>query len=385
MSIKVFAMTHKKYDFPEGNTYTPLQVGAKIHEDLGYLKDDSGDNISELNPYFAELSGMYWVWKNVSEYENVGICHYRRYPVNDNNQGMSAAEYEKLLEEYDLITSKLLELPNPYYYGFGKNHNIRDLDLVSETIKKLYPDYYPAYEEIIHGTHTYFGNIIVAPKKLYDEYCAWLFPIFFQVHNIIGDDLVKYDDYHKRVYGFISEILLLVYVKVRNLKAFECKIGMLGEKKETAELKIALADFFKKHDVEGAQKYFEEVIKMRPDVMMEASDITGELKICMQIIATYNFEKDVYEKSIIDYVDDYKTLVHLFETINKTVVRIANNPDEYGFAVESILEKTELFLAVLKQGKKPGQQADVRDFDDFNGYVPTKEALMISGKVTGCL
>lgn len=319
MLTRIYTMTHKKFEVPHSSTYIPMHVGAWNKEDLGYLWDSTGDNISSLNPYFAELTGMYWVWKNVKDCDIVGICHYRRYPVNDLNQGMSANEYEDILEKYDLITSKLLELPNPYYYGFEQNHNIRDLNCVGNAIKELYPEDYKLYEEIVHGNRTYFGNIIVARKALYDEYCNWLFPIFFKVHSEIGLYLDEYDNYHKRVYGFISEILLLVWVRSRNLNPYECKIGMLGEKKETAELKSDLAKYFKEHNHKKAQEYFENVLKSRPDVTMEASDITGELKICMQIISTCNFEEADGKKTVLEYVDDYSDLIKMFSNINRMV------------------------------------------------------------------
>lgn len=374
MSVKIYTMTHKSFDVPPDDTYVPLHVGAEGKSELGYLKDNSGDNISSLNPYFAELSGMYWVWKNVDDVDNVGICHYRRYLVNEQNQGMSAPEYESLLKKYDLITSRQLELPNPYYYGFEKNHNIRDLDLVGEAIKEIHPEDYDIYNETVHGVMTYFGNIMVAKKELYDEYCEWLFPIFFKVHDQIGAELDSYDGYHKRVYGFISEILLLVWVKARKLNPYECKVGMLGEKKETVELKSKLADYFKNHDIDNAQRYFEAVLKERPDVTMEASDITGELKICMQIIATYRYEQSSTDMTFIDYVDDYAELIKLFTNINKTVIYILKNPDKAGTTINQISGNSSEFMRV----------ASLRgiDFADmYNGYAPSKEALYVSVKM----
>ena len=58
-------MTHKKFNKPSGDMYVPLHVGSAISKDLGYLRDDSLDNISDLNPYFGELTGYYWLWKTV--------------------------------------------------------------------------------------------------------------------------------------------------------------------------------------------------------------------------------------------------------------------------------------------------------------------------------
>lgn len=83
-------------------------------------------------------------------------------------------DYEKLLSEYDLITTKQIALNNSYYYGFCCNHNKKALDAAGEVIKERYPAYYPAFERLVHGTRTYFGNMFVTSKELYDSYCSWL-------------------------------------------------------------------------------------------------------------------------------------------------------------------------------------------------------------------
>lgn len=48
---------------------TPLEVGAENRDNFLYdLKYNSGDNMSDQNEYFGELTGMYWVWKNCKQY-----------------------------------------------------------------------------------------------------------------------------------------------------------------------------------------------------------------------------------------------------------------------------------------------------------------------------
>lgn len=63
MKIKIFALTHKKFEVPQDKMYQPLQVGREEKEDLGYLCDNTGDNISAENCYYSELTGLYWIWK----------------------------------------------------------------------------------------------------------------------------------------------------------------------------------------------------------------------------------------------------------------------------------------------------------------------------------
>ena len=46
---------------------------------LEWYKDNVGDNISDMNDFFNELTVFYWVWKNYPMKEYVGMCSYRRY------------------------------------------------------------------------------------------------------------------------------------------------------------------------------------------------------------------------------------------------------------------------------------------------------------------
>ena len=52
--MKIYTMTHKPFTPPQDTLYVPLQVGAALHDKLGYLTDDTGDQISEQNPYYSE-------------------------------------------------------------------------------------------------------------------------------------------------------------------------------------------------------------------------------------------------------------------------------------------------------------------------------------------
>ena len=99
-------------------------------------------------------------------------------------------------------------------------------------IGQYYPEYGETFERLVHGKGTYFGNMMVCKKEIYDAYCQWLFDIFEKAERKI--DASGYDDYHKRVYGFISEFLLYVWTQVQGLKVYECKVGMTDEKRETA-------------------------------------------------------------------------------------------------------------------------------------------------------
>ena len=332
MNLKIYAMTHKQFEVPGDPLYQPLHVGRAMAKDLGYPGDDEGENISHLNCYYSELTGHYWLWKNCKDVDYIGACHYRRYLMNEQEKIFTKKEYEHLLKNYDLITTKRVVLNNSYHYGFSANHNIEALDCTGEVIRDLYPNYYDAFISMVHGNETYFGNMFVTSKALFDAYCEWLFTIFAEVEKRIDLDTDE-DAYHKRVLGFISEFLLLVWVRVNQLKVFECKVGMLGEKAETRELKERIAEYFREKDIDGAMQYFLKVKEARPDVMMEASDVTGELRLCMQIIATAGKEMEAYGTSVLDRENDFRRLIALFAEMNNVVSRKSSGREKTEDAV----------------------------------------------------
>lgn len=317
MSVTIFTMTHKKFEEPKDPVYMPLQVGRACSEDFGYAGDDTGDNISAKNCYYGELTGVYWVWKNVRTSDYVGICHYRRYFCTEEGRILKEKDYLSILQEYDIITSKKLKLNDSYFNGYASDYNIFDLVTTGEVIRQKYPEYCDAFERLVHGNGTYFGNMMVTSKNLYDEYAAWLFSIFAEVEKRI--DAAQYDEYHRRVFGFISEFLLYVWVDVKGLKVYECKVGMTTEKYETRKMKERLSEFFLQGDLEGAKGYFLEVLEKRPDVLMEASDITGELKLAMQVIAVCELERQAYGESVLDRIRRFEELMRYFNGINEAV------------------------------------------------------------------
>lgn len=321
LMIRIYTFTHKKYDLPPDDLYQPLHVGRALHGNLGYPGDDTGDNISHLNQYYSELTGIYWIWKNCKDVDYVGTSHYRRYLLDEDRKLFTAEKFLSSLKEYDIITTRRVVLNNSYHYGFAANHNIAALDMVGEILKEKYtvfPPYYETFVRLVNGPETYFGNLFVTDKKKFDAYAEWLFDIFFEVQRRIDLDTDE-DDYHKRVFGFISEFLLLVWVQANQYKALECMVGVFGEKAETREMKEKLAEFLKKQDIDGAKAYFMEKWKSRPDIMMEASDLTGELRLIMQIITTADHEKRNGLHTVLEQGRELPELIPIFRELNSRI------------------------------------------------------------------
>lgn len=234
MNIKILVAAHKKYWMPEDKVYVPLHVGAENKTPLGYLPDNTGDNISAKNPNYCELTGLYWAWKNL-DCEYIGLCHYRRYFGNrvhtrniekKKEAVLIREDYEKLLATYDILLPK----KRNYYIEtvrsqYENAHNKRDLDEVENIIKEKYPEYVLAFTRVMERKKLYILNMFVMKKKSFDEYCAWLFDILFELEKRI--DISSYNTYESRVFGFMAERLFNVWLEKQNLKKYELSVVFL--------------------------------------------------------------------------------------------------------------------------------------------------------------
>lgn len=355
MNIQIFAMTHKTFTPPPDSMYVPMQVGRACHSPLGYLGDDTLDSISNLNAYYSELTGVYWLWKNYHAADIIGICHYRRYLIAEDGHLYQETDIRELLSKYDIIVTKKLELRMPYYDGFASTHDEKDLIETERVVSEKYPDYAPLFHKMVHEKETYFANMMICSKKLYDDYCTWLFDILFEVQRRI--DTTGYDNYRKRVYGFLSEFLLTVWIAKNQLHVYESCVGMSAEKSETEEIKKTLSEYFARQDIMGAKQYVLKELDKRPDVLMEASDIRGELKLCMQVISTCEYEKKRGECTLLEQEMDFAGLMEQMKELNRFVERLGDN-----FALQDIkkyikqhhISMTAVEIAGIVSGKNPG-------------------------------
>lgn len=184
----------------------------------------------------------------------VGTCHYRRYLLNEQGKLFTEAQILSLLQQYDVITTKELQLNFSYYDGFASHHKILYLDETARVIQEIYPDYAADFQQLVQQKHTYFGNMLIAKKEVYDAYMEWLFSILFEVERRVKVE--EEDSYHRRIFGFISEFLQYVWIRHNRLRVYACMVGMLGEKAEIAEVRCRLAEYFDRADVDGAKAYF---------------------------------------------------------------------------------------------------------------------------------
>lgn len=396
MNVKIYTMTHKKFDKPEDPVYVPLQVGRALHKDLGYTGDDTGDHISDLNPYYGELTGVYWVWKNDSDADIIGICHYRRYFLNEQGQFLNASEYERILKDYDIITSEIQTVGDgTNEENFARVHTPEDMRIIGETIQRIYPDDYAAFREVMEQKGCCYGNLMVTDREHFHAYCEWLFSILVESAEHLT--LEGRDEYHTRLFGFISELLLQVWIKARVLRQYTCKIGITAEKAETQEFKTAIFELLRIGQAEEAKTLFYQYLKNRPDVRESLSDIRQEIPMLEQIIFLLNKEKQAGIHTLQDFAANREVLLQNYRNIRLFVGKIDASIDEPKRAVEAVravgaayfaeMPVSDLTLQLVWEEMK-GQQCL---YDYLNeGKEPPKVSVIVPvyngiGQFEGCL
>lgn len=231
--IKIIIASHKKYQKPVENIYLPVQVGAEGKEKIeGYTQDNTGENISTKNPNYCELTGLYWAWKNLNA-KYIGLVHYRRYfteckkiPKKENEKFkivLTEKQIKEKLKNVDIILPKKRKyyIENLYSH-YEHTMYIEPLDETRRIIEEKCPEYLGEFDKLHKRTSAHMFNMFIMKKEILDEYCTWLFDILFELEK--RTDASKYDSFHARFYGRISELLLDVWVNRNKIKYEEVKV-----------------------------------------------------------------------------------------------------------------------------------------------------------------
>lgn len=236
--VNIIVCCHKHDYYHNGPGYLPIQVGKAIsHENLGFEGDDTGNNISDLNRNFCELTALYWYWKNSKITKYVGLNHYRRYfdfygkslsrylrytsSINVSKDNLpetfpNLPDLDKVFKNNDIILAKPIILPCSVSDAYIYHHIKEDFIILEDVIKELYPEYYKSFEHVMKQSNKLSPyNMFLTTDGVFNQYCHWLFNILFEVKNRIR---ISSYPYQARVFGFMSERLLNVFVHQLNLK-----------------------------------------------------------------------------------------------------------------------------------------------------------------------
>lgn len=255
MDIKIFVSMHKPSFVPENNKYLlPIQVGTALADERfpDMLHDDEGDNISEKNKMYCELTAQYWAWKNCPDADYYGFWHYRRYlsfneNEKDNEWGVISHDIlnndtlkKSFVDEKhisDICSYYDIVLPNEWncvedgkqmtvYEHWCKHFNKDDMDTTVKVILNKYPQYYSAVMDVLQSDSAIFCNMFIMKKELFEEYSAFCFNVLEEVEELIDQKRYNVEEY--RTLGHIAERLLAFYVRYIETTRPETDICYLG-------------------------------------------------------------------------------------------------------------------------------------------------------------
>ena len=238
--IKIIVNTSStSHPMLQTDIYSSVFNGAEQNPNaLKVLKDNTEENISDKNVLYGELTGHYWVWKNLlpklgTEY--VGFSQYRRFldfnlNLNPSSNVSSAfatrlvLEFQKMFEKYseenilNFIGNSDVILPN--YSKITEPIREISLDIVSKddietvltVIKEFYPEYLETAENVINSDAVIPRLVFVMKKPLLEAYFDWSFGILKHLQEQIT--AVAED----RKFALIAEYLLAIWLdyKVKN-------------------------------------------------------------------------------------------------------------------------------------------------------------------------
>lgn len=246
---------HKEFPMPkERELYLPVLVGAKRNYKPGinYQRDDDGENISEKNPNYNELTAIYWAWKNLDA-DAVGLVHYRRFLSKKRKRNLENIINKQEVEELLAKTPIILPKKRKYYIETNYSHYIHahhqePIDVTREVIADRCPEYLDAFDQMMKRTSAHMFNMFVMKKGLFDKYASWLFGILTQVEKKI--DISEYSVQEARVFGYLAERLMDVWILTNGFNYTEVNWIQLGDREIMAKIFYFMKrKFLKNRDV----------------------------------------------------------------------------------------------------------------------------------------
>lgn len=256
--IIIYSTFHKPFITPNADYIIPIQAGTvSAANKMDMQGDDTGDNISYLNKFFAELTVVYWVVKNAKRNCSAwGICHYRRYfmlqhtsflrkkksgysfhptqkTIDELINGQLYHQIKELLVVNDAIVQQpeLIDRRNGIIKNLEENylsgHVPEHWKILKEVVFEKYPDYEVSWQPFCSSLKMSFGNMMIAKWKIWDEYTSWLFDILFEVHKRIA---FYTDTYQERAVAFMAERLMNLFIMHNKIKTGFLPLAILDKK-----------------------------------------------------------------------------------------------------------------------------------------------------------
>ena len=206
--------SHKPYWMPDDPYYVPVQVGAALHDPIeGFVQDNTGDNISDKNPRYCELTALWWGWRNLTG-SWLGLVQYRRHFAGKGERGVLSGR-----EAWSYVSSDMVVVPqhrnylietiySHYKHTFDPDGS--QLAALREAIKRVSPERLEVHDRFMEGTCGHMFNMCIMPRTMLDPYCTWLFDVLECAERLI--DFSNMDDFAARCMGRLSERMLDIWL-----------------------------------------------------------------------------------------------------------------------------------------------------------------------------
>ena len=200
------------------NKFLPLD---NIREKFLIDKPHEGDNIDFLNPWYCELTGLYYLWKHVND-DIVGLEHYRRCFVNANDEQIDENKVNIILSTHDIILNRYDFAEKDHMYKWNLKQNRMPEFKKLFTIIKMYDPKLADYCLEYQKTHNYCyeGNMFICRKKVIDEYCEFIFDIldlYIKGEKHFNKALIP------RICGYLAEYIFGAWCEYKQLKIYSAR------------------------------------------------------------------------------------------------------------------------------------------------------------------
>lgn len=231
--IKILVACHKPGPVYQDDVYTPIHVGRAISkykdEMAEMIGDDTGENISEKNPYYCEMTAQYWAWKNLKDVEYVGFCHYRRYFDLQITKENADAIFRK--KDVILMSSPQLITIERFLLCMVSREEVT---IFMMALKKLYPEYEQTTLDYLFGNQLYSNNMLICRKSLFDDYASWMFSILKECEKYMRPSAYTRG---RRALAYLAEIFMPVYFLQHQLRIKTARITpWYGEKSKKCSI-----------------------------------------------------------------------------------------------------------------------------------------------------
>lgn len=217
-NLKIYCCTIKHYEVLEQlpKYIFPVGLGNNTFPQ-SWLTEKFGDNISHLNPYYAEFTMFYWIWKNelkkMSQNDFIGTCQHRLLWLNkfyEKKQKSSPSSlYAKLLNseneiflKNDLIHLNAINFKEKNLYeDFCEVH---DKEFLDQSISLLPAEERNNFRNYLDKKTFFPMNMFITKVKYFEEYCSFIFPWLDQCFRF-GKEKKLFKEYNTRLIAFLME------------------------------------------------------------------------------------------------------------------------------------------------------------------------------------